>query len=95
MTREDHLKLLATARQWGGSKADQNIHACGCIGPQNGQPLCPCAMRGVKIIDGRYVRVEDLGPAPSNKDLMHSSTSCLTQEYSEYTRLMGEERKGE
>ena len=38
--------------------------ACGCIGPQNGEPLCPCKMRGVKIVDGRYVRVEDLGPAP-------------------------------
>jgi hypothetical protein len=37
-------------------------HACGCIGPQNGQPLCPCAMRGVQVVDGRYVRREDLGP---------------------------------
>ena len=35
---------------------------CGCIGPQNGEPLCPCMMRGVVIRDGRYVRVEDLGP---------------------------------
>ena len=38
--------------------------ACGCIGPQNGQPLCPCAMRGVIVRNGRYVRETDLGPAP-------------------------------
>lgn len=74
---------------------DPHATICNCIGPQNGQPLCPCAMRGVQIIDGRYVRVEDLGPAPSSKDLLLSSASCLTQEYSEFTRLMGDERKGE
>jgi hypothetical protein len=45
-------------------------------------------MRGVQIIDGRYVRVEDLGPAPS-------ASQAFTKEYSEYTRLMGDERKGE
>lgn len=36
--------------------------ACNCIGPQDGQPLCPCQMRGVEIVEGRYVRVTDLGP---------------------------------
>lgn len=36
--------------------------ACNCIGPQDGQPLCPCMMRNVKIIDGRYVQIKDLGP---------------------------------
>ena len=35
---------------------------CNCIGPQNGQPVCPCAMRNVKIIDERYVQIHDLGP---------------------------------
>jgi hypothetical protein len=39
-------------------------HACNCIGPQNGQPCCPCQMRGVQVKDGRYVRIQDLGPAP-------------------------------
>ena len=37
-------------------------HSCNCIGPQNGQPLCPCQMKSVQIIDGRYVMVRDLGP---------------------------------
>ena len=37
---------------------------CNCIGPQNGQPVCPCQMRSVTIENGRYVRRVDLGPAP-------------------------------
>ena len=41
--------------------------SCFCVGPQNGEPLCPCKMRGVKIIDGRYVRTEDLGPVKKGK----------------------------
>lgn len=37
---------------------------CNCIGPQNGQPMCPCSMRGVIVRDGRYIVPErDLGPA--------------------------------
>lgn len=42
-----------------------DTYACNCRGPQNGQPVCPCMMRDVRIIDGRYVRVTDLGPAPN------------------------------
>ena len=40
------------------------VQSCGCIGPQNGQPVCPCQMAGVTIENGRYVRRVDLGPAP-------------------------------
>lgn len=40
---------------------------CGCIGPQNGDPVCPCQMRSVRIVDGRYVRTIDLGPVPASK----------------------------
>lgn len=39
--------------------------SCNCVGPRNGEPVCPCQMRNVKIIDGRYVQVNDLGPVPS------------------------------
>ena len=36
---------------------------CHCIGPQNGQPACPCAMRGMIIRNGRYIKPEqDMGP---------------------------------
>lgn len=38
------------------------MRVCNCIGPQDGQPLCPCMMRGVSIRDDRYVRETDLGP---------------------------------
>lgn len=62
-----------------------NVHACNCIGPQNGQPLCPCAMRSVKIVNGRYVQVNDLGPAPN-------PSRAFTTEYSEFNRLMGEDK---
>lgn len=40
------------------------IRSCNCIGPQPGQPVCPCQMAGVTIENGRYVRRIDLGPAP-------------------------------
>ncbi len=39
-----------------------DFHACNCIGPQDGQPLCPCMMRGIIERDGRYIQPEkDLG----------------------------------
>jgi len=43
----------------------QETHACCCIGPQNGEPVCPCRMKYVTIKDGRYVSITDLGPAPA------------------------------
>jgi hypothetical protein len=46
---------------------DFSTRLCNCIGPQNGQPLCPCQMAGVKIVDGRYVKTTDLGPAPTTE----------------------------
>lgn len=27
---------------------DNTLQPCNCIGPQNGDPACPCAMRGMK-----------------------------------------------
>jgi hypothetical protein len=47
---------------------------CNCVGPQLGQPVCPCQMRNVIIRDGRYIRVEqDLGPAPAKKGIDHAN----------------------
>lgn len=49
--------------QWGTATAGgQTATMCGCIGPQNGEPLCPCRMRGVRQIDGRWVETIDHGP---------------------------------
>lgn len=48
--------------------AKDYVNPCNCIGPQDGQPLCPCQMRNVQIVDGRYVRpAQDLGPVRSVK----------------------------
>jgi hypothetical protein len=46
-----------------------DVQSCFCRGPQNGQPLCPCQMRGVTVRNGRYVRETDLGPAPPARDV--------------------------
>lgn len=46
-----------------GKEISAGYRPCNCIGPQNGEPLCPCAMRGVTVEDGRYVQRRDLGPA--------------------------------
>lgn len=41
----------------------QDSWSCNCVGPQNGEPLCPCQMRNVIVRDGRYIQKErDLGP---------------------------------
>ena len=41
----------------------QDFHSCNCVGPQNGDPRCPCMMRGLIQRDGRWVEPEkDLGP---------------------------------
>ena len=65
MSTADNDKWSSVFRGAGtAGKLDECVHACNCIGPQNGEPLCPCQMRTVKIIDGRYVRTQDLGPAP-------------------------------
>lgn len=40
---------------------DAEVHACNCVGPQNGQPKCPCMMKSVRIIDGEYVQITRLG----------------------------------
>ena len=44
-----------------------DVRLCFCIGPQNGEPLCPCRMRNVRIINGRYIEQIDHGPTPNQK----------------------------
>jgi hypothetical protein len=44
---------------------DTSAHACNCVGPQRGDPVCPCQMRNVQVRDGRYVTIIDHGPAAS------------------------------
>lgn len=45
--------------------------SCNCIGPQNGEPYCPCMMsaRGVYEKDGRWIEPQrDLGPIIEAKE---------------------------
>jgi hypothetical protein len=46
-----------------GEPAAAVVRSCFCVGPQNGDPVCPCRMENVRVIDGRYVEERDLGPA--------------------------------
>jgi len=48
-----------------GGSSPAPLETCNCVGPQNGQPVCPCQMRHVVIENGRYVLKKDLGPAPA------------------------------
>jgi hypothetical protein len=41
--REDIHKMWA--REDTRRVIEEQPHACFCIGPQNGEPLCPCRMR--------------------------------------------------
>lgn len=42
---------------WIGSNVS---HSCACMGPQNGEPLCPCQMRGMIQRDGKWIRPEQV-----------------------------------
>lgn len=51
--------------QFIGSKINQEKvnKVCYCIGPQHGEPVCPCEMSQVFERDGRWIQKEiDLGP---------------------------------
>ena len=56
MISDLYTTLMASA-----TRPVESMRMCNCIGPQDGKPVCPCAMQGVEVKDGRYVRVLDLG----------------------------------
>lgn len=35
-------------------KTPNNINRCFCIGPQNGEPYCPCMMKDLVQIEGAW-----------------------------------------
>jgi hypothetical protein len=46
-------------------RSEVSLSSCNCIGPQRGEPYCPCLMRdkGVFQRNGRWIEPEqDLGP---------------------------------
>lgn len=52
---------------FGIASSASGARSCFCVGPQNGQPLCPCMMSNVSIEDGRYREIRDLGPVTRGK----------------------------
>lgn len=59
---------------------------CNCVGPQNGQPRCPCMMRYVTTRDGRWIEPErDLGPVGPNVALPTMSIGCVCPPGAELT----------
>ena len=66
---------------WMISDDKTHTYACNCIGPQRGEPLCPCKMRGVIVRDGRYILPEqDLDPVrdkDSDEDYFRNKLNIL------------------
>lgn len=58
----DARRRYRTAADW--SKFNADVHPCNCVGPQDGNPVCPCRMRSLRILNGRWVEIIDHGPAP-------------------------------
>ena len=56
---------------FGTMKTGAATHSCGCVGPQRGEPYCPCRMRGVIQRNGRWIEPErDLGPVRRDDALL-------------------------
>lgn len=77
--------------QLGRASGITGSYPCNCSGPQPGQPLCPCRMRGVIAREGRWVQIErDLGPAmplplPLPPNILGTSRGCVCPPTSEKT----------
>jgi hypothetical protein len=41
------------------SKPRPYISACGCLGPRDGDPDCPCAMQWYEKVDGNWYRINE------------------------------------
>ena len=60
--------MNADREAWMKLNGSVPMDACSCVGRQNGQPKCPCSMRGVIVRDGRYIQPEvDLGPVAAGE----------------------------
>ena len=49
------------------------VTSCKCIGPQNNEPLCPCAMRArtLMTVDGRWLKpLHAVDQSESYSDMM-------------------------
>lgn len=46
------VRRWARRKGWLRLRAPANFGICGCMGPQDNAPLCPCRMRDTVLIDG-------------------------------------------
>ena len=63
---------MTDLKSWPIMQGPDRTSPCNCIGPQRGEPYCPCIMRarGVFKRDGRWVEPErDLGPVQNLREL--------------------------
>lgn len=58
----DWNKLAADWERLTGRPISDPARTCNCVGPQAGKPLCPCRMRNITTVGGRYVEIIDRGP---------------------------------
>jgi hypothetical protein len=56
------------------------VNSCFCIGPQGTEPLCPCAMRSVKVLNGRYII--DLGPIKPKEAIDYYTAAKCRHDFS-------------
>lgn len=61
------------------------LSTCFCIGPQNGEPLCPCRMRAIRQEGGRYVEHIDHGPVDQVGKIDFEPIGCICPPTSERT----------
>ncbi len=56
-----NLDRLEAAKIYSQRKeSDISISICACLGPQNGEPFCPCRMQNVVKVNGGYFEVRKL-----------------------------------
>ena len=77
ITDEEYMKIKS-ASTVANIPHTSSAHSCNCIGPQNGEPKCPCMMKSIIQRDGRWIELErDLGPVqPSVNEYKKYSITC-------------------
>jgi hypothetical protein len=54
------------------------VSGCCCMGPQNGQPLCPCRMRAVEAARPGWLSAS---PAPVGREEVFNALGCIRLEW--------------
>ena len=46
-------------RQWLSKPTPYSASDCGCLGPREGEPACPCVMRWVEKVHDSWYRIRE------------------------------------